>query len=103
MQVWTQAVAKAKTTDPKKVMETIKAGEWDTVLGKLVFDAKGDIKVDRLRRLQVGRQGQLHRDQSEGVLTPLSLERQTPRLAGAFSFWVPDNLRAIGTIGFPPN
>ena len=45
MQVWTQAVAKAKTTDPKKVMETIKAGEWDTVLGNLSFDAKGDIKV----------------------------------------------------------
>jgi branched-chain amino acid transport system substrate-binding protein len=45
MQVWAQAVAKAKTTDPKKVMETIKAGEWDTVLGKLGFDAKGDIKV----------------------------------------------------------
>ena len=45
MQVWTQAVAKAKTTDPKKVMETIKGGEWDTVLGKLGFDAKGDIKV----------------------------------------------------------
>jgi branched-chain amino acid transport system substrate-binding protein len=45
MQVWTQAVAKAKTTDPKKVMETIKAADWDTVLGKLGFDAKGDIKV----------------------------------------------------------
>jgi branched-chain amino acid transport system substrate-binding protein len=45
MQVWTQAVTKAKTTDPKKVMEIIKAGEWDTVLGKLSFDAKGDIKV----------------------------------------------------------
>ena len=45
MQVWTQAVTKAKTTDPKKVMETIKAGEWDTVLGKMAFDAKGDIKA----------------------------------------------------------
>jgi branched-chain amino acid transport system substrate-binding protein len=45
MQVWSQAAAKAKTTDPKKVMETIKAGEWDTVLGKLGFDAKGDIKA----------------------------------------------------------
>jgi len=37
-------VAKAKTTDPKKVMETIKAGAWDTVIGKMEFDAKGDIK-----------------------------------------------------------
>src|SRR4029077_11213635 len=44
MQVWTQAVAKAGTTDPKKVMETIKAGSWDTVSGKMEFDAKGDIK-----------------------------------------------------------
>jgi branched-chain amino acid transport system substrate-binding protein len=26
-------------------METIKGGEWDTVIGKLSFDAKGDIKV----------------------------------------------------------
>src|SRR5215475_7107166 len=44
IQVWSKAVAKAGTTDPKKVMDTIKAGEWDTVLGKLGFDAKGDIK-----------------------------------------------------------
>jgi branched-chain amino acid transport system substrate-binding protein len=44
MQVWSQAVAKAGTTDPKKVMATIKAGAWDTVIGKMEFDAKGDIK-----------------------------------------------------------
>src|SRR6202790_3875473 len=30
MQVWSQAVAKAGTTDPKKVMDTIKGGAWDT-------------------------------------------------------------------------
>ena len=45
MQVWTEAVKKAGTTDPEKVMKVIKAGEWDTVLGKLAFDEKGDIKV----------------------------------------------------------
>jgi branched-chain amino acid transport system substrate-binding protein len=45
MQVWAQAAAKAGTTDPKKVMAAIKAGEWDTVLGKLAFDEKGDIKA----------------------------------------------------------
>ncbi len=45
MQVWSQAVAKAATTDPKKVAEAIKAGAWETVLGKLSFDAKGDITV----------------------------------------------------------
>jgi branched-chain amino acid transport system substrate-binding protein len=44
-QVWSQAVDKIKSTDPKKVSEAIKAGEWDTVLGKLSFDAKGDIKL----------------------------------------------------------
>lgn len=44
MQVWSQAVKKAGTTDPKKVMETIKAGKWDTVLGPIEYDAKGDIK-----------------------------------------------------------
>jgi branched-chain amino acid transport system substrate-binding protein len=43
-QVWSKAVAKANTTDPKKVMDTIKGGAWDTVLGTLEFDAKGDIK-----------------------------------------------------------
>jgi len=43
-QVWSQAAKKAGTTDPKKVMAAIKAGSWDTVIGKLEFDAKGDIK-----------------------------------------------------------
>ena len=46
MQVWSKAVTKAGTTDPKKVMDTIKAGAWDTVIGNLSFDAKGDIKQD---------------------------------------------------------
>ena len=44
MQVWSQAARKAGTTEPKKVMETIKAGTWDTVIGKMEYDPKGDIK-----------------------------------------------------------
>jgi branched-chain amino acid transport system substrate-binding protein len=44
MQVWSQAVKKAGTTDAKKVMDTIKAGSWDTVIGTMEYDAKGDIK-----------------------------------------------------------
>jgi len=44
-QVWSQAAAKAGTTDPKKVAEAIKGGNWDTVIGTLSFDAKGDIKA----------------------------------------------------------
>ena len=45
MQVWAQAVAKAGTIDARKIAATIKDGEWDTVLGKISFDAKGDIKA----------------------------------------------------------
>jgi branched-chain amino acid transport system substrate-binding protein len=44
IEVWSQAAAKAGTLDPKKVMATIKANAWDTVIGKLEYDAKGDIK-----------------------------------------------------------
>ncbi|MBN9008301.1 MAG: branched-chain amino acid ABC transporter substrate-binding protein [Rhizobiales bacterium] len=44
MQVWAQAAAKAGTTDPMKVMKAMKAGSWDTVIGKMEFDEKGDIK-----------------------------------------------------------
>lgn len=44
-QIWSQAAVKAGSTDAKKVIDTIKTGEWDTVLGKMSFDAKGDIKA----------------------------------------------------------
>ena len=66
MQVWSQAVKKAGTTDPKKVMDTIKAGSWDTVIGNAAVRRQGRHQADRLCRLQMGRQGQLRRDQSEG-------------------------------------
>jgi branched-chain amino acid transport system substrate-binding protein len=29
--------------DGKKVAQTIRSGEWDTVLGPISYDAKGDI------------------------------------------------------------
>jgi branched-chain amino acid transport system substrate-binding protein len=45
VQVWAAAVKKAGTTDYKKVAEAIRSQEWDTVLGKLGFDKKGDITV----------------------------------------------------------
>ncbi len=45
MQIWSQAAAKAKTTDAKKVAETIRAGKWDTVLGPIGYNKKGDINV----------------------------------------------------------
>ncbi len=44
VQVWAEAVEKAKTTDPKKVAAVLKSGgPWNTVLGKLGYDKKGDI------------------------------------------------------------
>jgi branched-chain amino acid transport system substrate-binding protein len=43
MQIWAAAVEKAGTTDGKKVAETIRAGKWDTVLGPISYDKKGDI------------------------------------------------------------
>ena len=43
IQVWQQAATKAKTMDPKKVANTIRDGKWNTVLGTLGYDKKGDI------------------------------------------------------------
>ncbi len=42
-QIWAQAATKAGTTDAKKVAETIKMGTWNTVLGPISYDKKGDI------------------------------------------------------------
>ncbi len=40
-------MTKAGTFDPKKVAETIRAGTWNTVLGPISYDKKGDItKLD---------------------------------------------------------
>jgi branched-chain amino acid transport system substrate-binding protein len=43
-QAWAQAVAKAGSTDAKKVASTLKGGKWNTVLGSLAFDKKGDVQ-----------------------------------------------------------
>ncbi len=43
VQIWTEAVKKAGTTDPKKVAAEIHKGKWDTVLGPISYDKKGDI------------------------------------------------------------
>jgi branched-chain amino acid transport system substrate-binding protein len=45
VQIWAQAANKAKSTDAKKVAETLHAGKWDTVLGPISYDKKGDITV----------------------------------------------------------
>ena len=44
IQVWADAAKKAGTVDPKKVAEVLKSdGPWQTVLGPIGFDKKGDI------------------------------------------------------------
>ncbi|MER2607259.1 MAG: branched-chain amino acid ABC transporter substrate-binding protein [Siculibacillus sp.] len=44
VEVWAQAAAEAKSTDAAKVAAVIHSGKpFETVVGKLVYDAKGDI------------------------------------------------------------
>jgi len=43
IQAWAQAVEKVGSTDPQKVMAALKANRFDTVLGDIGFDAKGDV------------------------------------------------------------
>lgn len=43
IQAWAQAVEKAGTTETAKVAETLRANQFETVLGKLGFDEKGDV------------------------------------------------------------
>ena len=43
VQVWAQAVEKAGTLDLATVIEALRDGRFDTVLGALDFDEKGDV------------------------------------------------------------
>jgi branched-chain amino acid transport system substrate-binding protein len=43
VQIWAQAAKKAGTTDAKKVADAMHSGKWETVLGPISFDKKGDI------------------------------------------------------------
>jgi branched-chain amino acid transport system substrate-binding protein len=43
IQAWAQAVEKAKATDTKKVAEVLKKDKFETVLGQIGFDGKGDV------------------------------------------------------------
>lgn len=43
IQVWAAAANEAGTTDAEKVAETIRSHEWDTVIGRIGFDEKGDL------------------------------------------------------------
>jgi len=43
IQAWAQAVEKAGGTDTSKVIATLHNNKFDTVLGKIGFDEKGDV------------------------------------------------------------
>lgn len=43
VQVWAEAVRRVGSLDAAKVSAALKSGEFDTVLGKIGFDKKGDI------------------------------------------------------------
>lgn len=43
MQVWAQALENAGTFETAAVAEVLRTGEFDTVLGRIGFDAKGDV------------------------------------------------------------
>src|SRR5205085_6558433 len=45
LQIWAAAANKAGTTDGRKVAETMRGSAWDTVLGKISFDPKGDLTI----------------------------------------------------------
>jgi branched-chain amino acid transport system substrate-binding protein len=44
IQIWAEAATKANTVDARKVAATLKAnGPWDTLLGPISYDSKGDV------------------------------------------------------------
>lgn len=43
VQAWAQAAEKAKSTDTAKVIEALHGNQFDTVLGTIGFDKKGDV------------------------------------------------------------
>jgi branched-chain amino acid transport system substrate-binding protein len=43
IEVWVQAAAKVGAPDTTKIAAALKAQTFDTVLGKIGFDAKGDV------------------------------------------------------------
>ncbi len=45
IQVWAAAVEEARSTDTAKVIKVLRASKFDTVLGSIGFDAKGDVKA----------------------------------------------------------
>ncbi len=46
IQIWAQAADKIKNLDPRRIADALKGqGPWQTVLGEISFDKKGDVTV----------------------------------------------------------
>ncbi|WP_426958505.1 branched-chain amino acid ABC transporter substrate-binding protein [Muricoccus radiodurans] len=46
MQIWAAAASRANSVEPRQVAQSMKAnGPWQTVLGPITFDQKGDVTV----------------------------------------------------------
>ncbi len=45
VQVWAQAVEKAGSLEPRSVIASLRNHQFETVLGPIQFDAKGDLTV----------------------------------------------------------
>ncbi|MEA2780915.1 MAG: branched-chain amino acid transport system substrate-binding protein [Rhodospirillaceae bacterium] len=43
VELWAEAAAKAGTTEANKVAQILRDGSWNTILGTVTFDAKGDV------------------------------------------------------------
>jgi branched-chain amino acid transport system substrate-binding protein len=43
IQAYADAVAQANTTDPEKVAAALRSHPWETIMGKISFDSKGDL------------------------------------------------------------
>jgi branched-chain amino acid transport system substrate-binding protein len=44
VQAWAQAITKAGSTEPQAVISALRSNEFDTILGRVSFDAKGDVR-----------------------------------------------------------
>jgi len=44
VKTWADAANKAKSTDPAKVAAALRGGKYDSTVGALEFDQKGDVK-----------------------------------------------------------
>lgn len=60
VQAWAQAVEDAGTLDPESVMDALHTDRFDTVLGRLGFDEKGDVTGITVHRWYVWQNGEYH-------------------------------------------